>query len=259
MAQAIIIPPRVRFVMSMEWVFRHWLEIWLTLFTIFNILPYFAPLAMTSGAEPVGNTIYGLYGIVSHQFAHRSLFFFGEKLMYSPDELPITLTDDVFSNESQMRAFRGNETLGWKVAWSDRLMTMYGSALIASWAYYFLRKRENFHPFSLKIMLLLTLPLVLDGFTHWLSDFDGLVTGFRWHNAWLATLTADTFPESFYVGDALGSFNSWARLITGFLFGIGLMGWGLGVAETYFHKNADILKARLDNWWERQKARSDKF
>lgn len=252
MAQAIIIPPRVRFVMAMEWVFRHWLEIWLLLFSLYNILPYLAPLAMTSGAEPVGNTIYNAYAIVSHQFAHRSLFFFGESLMYTPDELPIELTDDVFTNESRMRAFRGNETLGWKVAWSDRLMTMYGSALIASWATYFLRKRENFRPLSRSIMLILVAPLILDGITHWLSDFDGLVTGFRWHNAWLATLTANIFSESFYVGDGIGSFNSWARLITGLLFGIGLMGWGLGIAETYFRKNADTLKTRLDNWWARQ-------
>ena len=29
------------------------------------------------------------------------------------------------------------------------------------------------------------------------------------------------FPETFYAGDALGSFNSWMRLITGILFGLG--------------------------------------
>lgn len=46
--QNILIPPRVRFVMGMEWTFRNWLEIWLTLFTLYNILPYLAPLAMVT-------------------------------------------------------------------------------------------------------------------------------------------------------------------------------------------------------------------
>ena len=113
-----IIPPRVRFLMRMEWIFRHWLELWLILFTLYNIFPYFAPLAMNTGLDPLGNLIYDAYGMVSHQFAHRSYFFFGEQLMYSPEELPIELGEDVFTNESAMRQFRGNENLGWKIGWS---------------------------------------------------------------------------------------------------------------------------------------------
>jgi uncharacterized membrane protein len=224
----------------------------LALFTLFNVLPYLAPLVMVTGAEPVGNTVYELYGNISHQFAHRSFFFFGEQLMYSPDDLPIELTEDVFANEHAMKVFRGNPTLGWKVAWSDRLVSMFGSALITSWFYYGLRKRENFRPLARSMMILLVTPLLLDGITHYFSDFDGLVNGFRWHNAWLATITGHIFPNSFYLGSGLGSFNSWARLISGLLFGIGLMGWGLAVAENYFRKNADILKTRLNAWWVRQ-------
>jgi len=36
-------------------------------------------------------------------------------------------------------------------------------------------------------------------------------------------LTGNTFPATFYVGDALGSFNSWMRLITGILFALGVV------------------------------------
>ncbi len=39
---------------------------------------------------------------------------------------------------------------------------------------------------------------------------------------WLEVLTSHAFPASFYVGDALGSFNSLMRLITGVLAGFGL-------------------------------------
>jgi hypothetical protein len=42
-------------------------------------------------------------------------------------------------------------------------------------------------------------------------------------NLWLAALTFNAFPATFYAGDALGSFNSWIRLITGSLFALGVV------------------------------------
>jgi hypothetical protein len=64
----------------------------------------------------------------------------------------------------------------------------------------------------------------LDGFTHMISDFTaGIGGGFRDSNAWLAALTNQIFPATFYASDALGSFNSWMRLITGLLFGLGVV------------------------------------
>ena len=48
--------------------------------------------------------------------------------------------------------------------------------------------------------------------------------GFRDTNSWLAALTDDRFPSSFYAGDTMGSFNSLARLITGLLAGLGASG-----------------------------------
>lgn len=51
----------------------------------------------------------------------------------------------------------------------------------------------------------------------------GIGRGFRATNAWLAMLTGDRLPPSFYAGDALGSFNSWMRLLTGVFFGLGLV------------------------------------
>ena len=46
--------------------------------------------------------------------------------------------------------------------------------------------------------------------------------GFRDTNNWLAILTNHSLPMEFYAGDALGSFNSWARLVTGLLVGLGI-------------------------------------
>jgi len=44
--------------------------------------------------------------------------------------------------------------------------------------------------------------------------------GFRDTNAWLAALTGNVLPPTFYYGDQFGSFNSWARWTTGFLFSL---------------------------------------
>jgi hypothetical protein len=70
---------------------------------------------------------------------------------------------------------------------------------------------------------LLLLPIALDGGTHMVSDFAGIGNGFRDTNAWLAVLTNNAFRSTFYTGDALGSFNSLMRFITGFLAGLGIV------------------------------------
>ncbi len=120
-----------------------------------------------------------------------------------------------------LRKFIGSSDFGWKVAWSDRMVSMYTSILIFSWLWYFLR--EKIKPLSLWVFILLSIPMGVDGFTHLVSDFSGIGQGFRDSNLWLAELTNNAFKTTFYAGDAMGSFNSWMRLITGTLFGLGFV------------------------------------
>jgi len=75
------------------------------------------------------------------------------------------------------------------------------------------------------LTVLFILPLAIDGATHMFSDFAGLTAGFRYSNLWLSNLTGYIFPTDFYIGDTLGSFNSWMRIITGLLFGVGTAGF----------------------------------
>jgi hypothetical protein len=75
--------------------------------------------------------------------------------------------------------------------------------------------------------LALLLPIAGDGITHAISDLSGIGLGFRDTNMWLVTLTNDRLPASFYAGDALGSFNSLARLLTGVLAGLGIVWFAL--------------------------------
>ena len=55
------------------------------------------------------------------------------------------------------------------------------------------------------------------------SDLEGIGLGFRDSNQWLAMLTNNSLPAGFYAGDALGSFNSFMRFITGLLAGLGIV------------------------------------
>jgi uncharacterized membrane protein len=78
-------------------------------------------------------------------------------------------------------------------------------------------------PIPWQFLAILLLPMAIDGATHALNDIlSGMAgTGFRDTNAWLAALTGGAFP-ALYDGDQWGSFNAWARLITGFWAAFGL-------------------------------------
>jgi len=61
------------------------------------------------------------------------------------------------------------------------------------------------------------------GSTHAISDLAGIGQGFRDTNEWLVVWTKNALPMIFYAGDALGSFNSLMRFITGLLAGLGIV------------------------------------
>jgi hypothetical protein len=79
---------------------------------------------------------------------------------------------------------------------------------------------------------------------HTSSDLAGLGQGFRDSNAWLAALTNHAFPTAFYAGDAWGSFNSLMRLITGVLFGLGIVWFGYPYL-VYFSPGTPVPKSRF--------------
>ena len=120
---------------------------------------------------------------------------------------------------------------------------MYTSILLIGWIWYPLRKKfKLLHWWG---FLLFLLPMGIDGITHTISDFYGIGQGFRDSNAWLAALTNNLFPTTFYIGDALGSFNSWMRLITGVLFGLGIVWFGFPFIEEAFGSTARLLEEKF--------------
>ena len=202
-----------------QWLGEHWFGAFLVIYGLWVFVPFLAPFFMNLGWTGVGKAIYFFYSFFCHQLPERSFFFFGNKSMYSLAEIQSAWQNT--ANPMILRQFIGNESMGWKVAWSDRMISFYTSIWLFAALWYPFRHRVK--TLSWWGFALLLLPMVLDGSTHIISDFAGIGNGFRDTNAWLAILTDNSLPMTFYEGDALGSFNSLMRFISGALAGIGIV------------------------------------
>jgi uncharacterized membrane protein len=213
---------------SVSWLGRHWLLVFLVLWGIVNLLPWLAPVFMEAGLEAAGRAIYTAYTFLCHQLPQRSYFLFGEQLTYELGEVQAVWQDT--NNPLILRQFIGTPELGWKIAWSDRMVSLYTGILL--WAAVLGPWRRRLPRLPLWGLALLTVPILLDGGTHMVSDMlGGIGGGYRYDNAWLAALTNHAFTPGFYAGDGAGTFNSWMRLVTGLLFSLGAVWFALPVME----------------------------
>jgi len=202
-----------------QWLTSHWLETFLVIYGLWVFVPFLAPFFMYMGWTGTGKAIYFIYSFFCHQLPERSFFLFGEKIMYTLPEIQSAWQDTI--NPMILRQFTGNELMGWKIAWSDRMISFYTSVWVFAALWFPFRRKVK--SLSWWGFVLLLLPLIMDGGTHTISDFAGIGQGFRDTNQWLAILTNNSFPATFYAGDALGSFNSMMRLITGILAGLAVI------------------------------------
>ncbi len=227
-----------------RWIYRlsrHWMLAFTLGYGLYVGLPFLAPVFMRLGWEGPARTVYLIYSFLCHQLPERSFFLFGPKVMYTLPEIQAAWQPT--NDPLVLRQFIGNPAMGWKVAWSDRMVWMYTSVLVFAWLWWPLRRRVK--PLPWWGFVLLLVPMGADGFTHMISDFAGIGQGFRYTNAWLAALTGNAFPTGFYVGDAVGSFNFWMRLITGLLFGLGVVWWGFPYLEEAFTANVRLLERKF--------------
>lgn len=149
------------------WLFQHWLAIINGLVLVYGGLPWLAPLFIDLGYHDLGHLIFRIYTPLCHQNPGNSFFL-----------------------------------LGHQVAFCYREAAMYTALFVGGLIYAGVRHRLR--PIRLRLLLLLLLPLLLDGGTHTLGDF---------------------VPALDIRGtdDSLGSFNWWARMISGVLFAVGFI------------------------------------
>jgi uncharacterized membrane protein len=239
------------------WLSRHWVWVISLLLGVYALTPFLAPVLMAMGLVIPAKAIYWVYSFLCHQLPERSYFFFGPKISYSLPEVKLAWqnTNDIFI----LRQFIGNAQMGWKVAWSDRMVSMFTSlwAFGVLWGIF----RKKIKPLPWWGFILLILPMAIDGTTHLVSDLAGIGQGFRDSNAWLAALTNHAFPAIFYAGDAWGSFNAGMRLITGVLFGLGIVWFGFPYLEAAFTNSAQVVdyKYQYQASLKREKERLARF
>jgi uncharacterized membrane protein len=220
---------------------RHWLLAINSILGLYVGLPFLAPILMRLGWTGVAHVIYAFYSTQCHQLPQRSFFLFGPKGMYSLAEIQAAWVNT--AAPLILRQFVGNAAMGWKVAWSDRMTSMYTSTLMFSLAWWRLGRRVKALPWWGLVWLLL--PMALDGGTHFISDLAGIGQGFRDSNDWLATLTRHALPATFYTGDTLGSFNSVMRIVSGLLFGLGAVWFTFPYLATAFGDIRRQIESKL--------------
>lgn len=227
-----------RIVLSLS---RHWLWAFLLVWGLYVWLPWLAPIFKEAGLEAPARVIYVIYSTQCHQLPQRSFFLFGPQPMWSLEQ--IRAVWPAGNDPLRLREFVGNAEMGYKVAWSDRMVSLYTSIWFGAVVFGLLRGRVR--PLRWLWLVLLVLPLALDGISHFISDLAGIGQGFRDSNAWLAALTNNALPAWFYAGDALGSFNSWMRLITSVLTGLGIVWFAFPYADQYFCEAAATIEAKF--------------
>jgi uncharacterized membrane protein len=137
---------------------RHWLA-WANLFWALYVgLPLLAPVLMEVGWTTPAKVIYLIYRPACHQRPDRSYFFGGPQVVYSPAELEAAgVRTGPFSRDI------GNESIGWKVAFCERDVAIYGSILAAGLVYGLLRRRLGNWQMRFRYFLLFLVPLAIDG------------------------------------------------------------------------------------------------
>jgi uncharacterized membrane protein len=152
----------------LHWCFQHWLWIVNGLVLLYGGLPWLSPLLIELGYPQLGGLFFLLYTPLCHQIPEQSFFLFGHQ-----------------------------------VAFCHREAAMYTALFIGGLLYAPAREWLARHPISMRMVLLLLLPLFLDGARHFVA-LPGL------------DLRAGNI-------DSIGSFNWWMRMITGVLFAVAMV------------------------------------
>lgn len=223
------------------WFNKHWVLVFGILFGGFILTPFLAPVFMAIGWTTPGNVIYWIYSFLCHQLPQRSFFLFGPNISYSLTEIQ-TVWENT-NNIVILRQFTGNPQMGWKVAWSDRMVSMYSSIWLFGIIWGLMKKKLKRLPIWGFVILLL--PMAIDGSTHFISDLAGIGQGFRDTNTWLAPITNNLMDPNFYAGDAWGSFNAWMRLVSGLLFGLGMVWFGFPYIDESFSYSAEVVLYKI--------------
>ncbi len=151
---------------------------WLLFFNLFILayvgLPFLAPVFMRLGWTLPARAIYLVYSPLCHQLGYRSWFLFGEQTNYPrADFQRLTGIDPgATSGLWDARGFIGNEQLGYKVAFCQRDVAIYGAILLGGLIYSLPFVHGRLKPLHwIGWIVIGVLPIALDGFSQLFSQY----------------------------------------------------------------------------------------
>lgn len=121
-------------------------------------LPLLAPVLMNAGWTTPAKIIYTVYRPACHQLPERSFFLGGEAQVYSAEELAAEgveihpLSRDI-----------GNEAVGWKMAFCQRDLAIYGAILLTGLVYGVARGRMRKWKMPFRYFVIFLVPMAVDG------------------------------------------------------------------------------------------------
>jgi uncharacterized membrane protein len=193
---------------------KHWLRYMLLLVFLYVGLPFTAPVMMKIGWTGPAYSLYTAYGFVCHQYAFRSWFMFGEQPAYprAAANLPVkpfeAYSGDILGSNptgidlsqwgisliDAARGFIGDERMGYKVAFCERDVAIYGAFFVGGLIYAipYVRRRLRGVPLWLYFLLGIV-PIGIDGFSQLLSEPPFMLWAQRESTPAFRTLTGALF------------------------------------------------------------------
>ena len=212
-----------------QWFSNHYMLVLNLAIFIFTVLPFAAPIFMKIGAVNPAKVVYAIYRPLCHQLAYRSWFLFGPQAAYprALAEVPGLITFEQATgippeNVEDARAFIGNDNLGYKVAFCERDIAIYGSILLFGLLFVIRGRRIKSIPWYLWFIIGI-LPIALDGFSQ------------------LPSLINTTFPVWVPIRES----TPFLRTLTGFLFGFTTAWFGFPYIEESMLDNRRVLAQKI--------------
>lgn len=188
------------------WISKKYLLILNLMVFLYVGIPFTAPILKEIGADRAAEVVYQVYQPLCHQWSFRSWFMFGEQPFYPHEAANMTevksfeevsgITDINDPSRLQARTFEGNEVLGFKIAFCQRDIAIWGSILLFGLLFAFFKRRIKGIHWLVWILIGLG-PIGLDGVSQLISQmnlpfFSGILP-YRESTPYIRTLTGFLF------------------------------------------------------------------
>jgi len=137
---------------------KHWLALLNLIAGLYVGLPLLAPVLMEAGWTVPAKAIYFIYRPACHQRPERSYFFGGPQVFYSSAQLAAAGV-----NLDPLVRDIGNPLVGWKVAFCERDVAIYGTIFVTGLLYVAWRRRRGRWLMRFRYYIPFLVPMALDG------------------------------------------------------------------------------------------------